>query len=310
MLHSLLVPLDGTRFSEFALPLAEGIARATGASVHLAHVHVPHPPDALVSSTPFQYEGLDLDAYDDRLRQDERSYLDSLTFRLAGEAPTPCVVEGTLLDGEVERALERHARDVEADVVVLTTHARDGLDKWLNGSFAESLIRQSHLPVLAVPGTPDAAAPQAALTVSRILIALDGSDPAEAIIGPARELALATGARITLLHVLSSRFRSDPQPVYLPDDWERSMDAAEDYLEDVRDGLRLQGIQVETMVYAHPSPAKAICEIADEMDAGMIAMTTHGRTGIGSVLLGSVAHDVMARARRPVLIQRPAAPLL
>lgn len=308
MLHSLLVPLDGTRFSEFALPLAEGIARATGASVHLAHVHVPHPPDDLVSSTPFQYEGLDLDAYDDRLRQDERSYLDQLTFKVADR--TPCVVEGTLLDGDVETALQRHARDVEADFVVLTTHARDGLDKWLHGSVAEKLIRQSRLPVLAVPGTPDASPPEDALSVTKILVALDGSDPAEAILGPARDLAQASDARITLLHVLSSRFRSDPQPVYMPDDWERSMSAAEDYLEDIRDGLRMEGLSADTMVYAHPSPAKAICEIADEMDAGMVAMTTHGRTGLASALLGSVAHDVLAGAQRPVLIQRPGAPLL
>lgn len=308
MLHTLLVPLDGTRFSELALPLAEGIARATGASVHLAHVHVPHLPDDLVSSTPFQYEGLDLDAYDNRLRQDERTYLDKLTFRLAGR--TPCVVEGTLIDGEVERALERHARTVGADFVVLTTHARDGLDKWLHGSFAESLIRQSHLPVLAVPGRPDEMPPEDALSVGRILIALDGSEPAEAIIEPALELARATEARITLLHILSSRFRSDPQPVFVPDDWERSMDAAEGYLEEIRDELRRQGIRVETMVYAHPSPSRAICEIATEMDAGLIAMTTHGRTGIASVLLGSVAHDVLARAGRPVLIQRPGQPLL
>jgi nucleotide-binding universal stress UspA family protein len=308
MLHSLLVPLDGTRFSEFALPLAEGIARATGASVHLAHVHVPHPPDDLVSSTPFQYEGLDLDAYDDRLRQDERTYLDRLTFKVADR--TPCVVEGTLLDGDVEAALERHARDVAADFVVLTTHARDGLGQWLHGSVAERLIRQSRLPVLAVPGSPDARPPEDALAVDHILVALDGSDPAEAIVAPARELAASSGARITLLHVLSSRFRSDPQPVYMPDDWERSMGAAEDYLEEVRDGLRMEGLSVDTVVYAHPSPSKAICEIAGEMEVGMVAMTTHGRTGLSSVLLGSVAHDVLARARRPVLIQRPGAPLL
>lgn len=75
MLKSLLVPLDGSEFSERALPLACRLARTTGAALHLAHVHEAHVPDHFLSNTQFHYEGLDLDEYDERHRREENEYL-------------------------------------------------------------------------------------------------------------------------------------------------------------------------------------------------------------------------------------------
>src|SRR3990172_2023021 len=71
MLQSLLVPLDGSEFSERTLGVAQHLAKATGASLHLAHVHVPHPPDHFLSNTQFHYEGLDLEEYETRHRDQE-----------------------------------------------------------------------------------------------------------------------------------------------------------------------------------------------------------------------------------------------
>ena len=82
MLQSLLVPLDGSEFSERTLPLAHGLAKATGASLHLAHVHVSHTPDHFLSNTQFHFEGLDLAEYETRHREEEKAYLGAMEDRL------------------------------------------------------------------------------------------------------------------------------------------------------------------------------------------------------------------------------------
>lgn len=75
MMQSLLVPLDLTAFSEQSLPSATELARATGATVHLAHVHVLQAPEHFLSNTQYHFEGLDLDAYEARYQAREAAYL-------------------------------------------------------------------------------------------------------------------------------------------------------------------------------------------------------------------------------------------
>lgn len=303
MLRSLLVPLDGTRFSELALPLAEGIAQATGASLHLAHVHVPHPPDGMLANTQFQYEGVNLKEYDDHDQAWEASYLEALAQRVSRESSAP--VDTALLVGEIPATLEEYARKVDADAVVLSTHSRTGMRRVWMGSVAEALIRAGDLPVLAVHG--EEGEPVGPPRVLRsILIPLDGSDLSEAILAPAADLALAFGARVTLLQVVSSRFPSSSGLVpALPSHWTEALQAGEDYLEKVARRLRTRGIRVEPMVMAHPRPSQAIRDVADEIHADLIAMATHGYTGMKRALFGSVAEDVLRHTRVPLLVRRP-----
>ena len=105
MFQSLLVPLDGSKFSERTLPLAHGLAKATGACLHLAHVHVTHAPDHFLSNTQFQYEGLDLEEYESQYREQEKNYLSQVelpvTFGL-GEADRVDALRITWPGGQVQ----------------------------------------------------------------------------------------------------------------------------------------------------------------------------------------------------------------
>jgi nucleotide-binding universal stress UspA family protein len=292
MFHSLLVPLDGTRFSEHSLPVAEGIARATGASVHLARVHVPHPPDGLLSSTPFMYEGLDMDEYEGRTRAGELGYLRRLADQVAGDASLQ--VDVALLEGQVARRLEDHAREVEADAVVLTTHAREGLSRAWAGSIAESLIRTTTLPVLALrwnSAEPEPAKP----SIEHVLVPLDGSALAEAILAPACDLADAVGARITLVHVVHSGIMGQS----------RTADA-ETYLHRIAQRLGDRGIDTDTCVVGSGTASEAICRTAREREVDVVAIATHGRGGVGRALMGSVMLDVLHGTDLPLLVRRPA----
>jgi nucleotide-binding universal stress UspA family protein len=303
MLRSLLVPLDGTRFSEYALPLAEGVAQATGAALHLAHVHVPHPPDALLSNTQFHFEGVDMEEYEEHDRGSERGYMAALAQRVAQESSA--MVDTALLEGEIASALQRYAQEIEADAVVLSTHSRTGARRAWMGSVAEGLIRAGSMPVLVIHAE-EAAEVGPPLHIEHVLIPLDGSELSESIIAPAVELASACDARITLLHVLPTRHPNPGGMVpALPEQWTQALEEGETYLEAVADRIRSRGLRVDTMVMAHPKPAEAIHEVAEEAGTDLLAIATHGYTGVRRILFGSVAEQVLRSCHIPMLIRRP-----
>jgi nucleotide-binding universal stress UspA family protein len=292
MFRSLLVPLDGTSFSEHALSLALDISSATGAAIHLARVHDSDPPDGLLSNSQFQFEGVDMNEYESRSRAEERHYLDRMVTRASAEAAGP--VDAVLLEGEIARRLEHHARVTGADAVILTTHAREGLARAWAGSVAESLIRKTTLPVLTLRWPPQRVEPPA-VEVRRILVPLDGSPLAEAILAPALGLAEAMNATVCLMHAVHSgamgRSRSADAHTYL----QRMAQQAQD-----------RGLHTDTLVKSSGTTSEAICMAAHETDADIIALATHGRSGVGKAMLGSVTLDVLHHSQRPLMIRRPA----
>lgn len=301
MLQSFLVPLDGSEFSERTLPLAHGLAKATGASLHLAHVHVSHAPDHFLSNTQFHFEGLDLSEYEARHRDEERAYLTEMEGRLDG-AP----VDSALLEGGVAEQIATHAADVGADMVLMTTHGHTGVSRMWLGSVADALIRQTALPILVIHPGEVGTVPKDQLTFKHIMVPLDGSELAASILPSATELAQATGARLTLVHVVSSTAVLGARIFPLmPDDITPAMEKAHDHLETVADELRAQGLDVAVHVQEHEAPARAICALGKSLDADLIALATHGYGGLKRALLGSVADKVLRGSALPLLVQRP-----
>ena len=303
MLQSLLVPLDGSEFSERTLPLARGLARATGASLHLAHVHVSHPPDHFLSNTQFHFEGLDMEEYEERHRAQEEAYLNRVLERVREDGTR---VDGALLEGRVAEKIGDHAEDVGADMILITTHGHTGVSRMWLGSVADALVRSTHLPLLVIHPAQGEHLPAEVLSFNNILVPLDGSDLATAILGPAKDIASATDAQITLAHVISSTaiVGSRLFPL-LPDDITPAMRKAVEYLDDQAEALRDEGFAVETRVVEHEIPAKAICWMAEEAGADLIAIATHGYGGVKRAFLGSVADKVLRGSPLPLLVQRP-----
>jgi nucleotide-binding universal stress UspA family protein len=303
MLQSLLVPLDGSEFSEHSLPLACELARATGARLHLALVHVPHPPDHFLSNTQFHFEGLDMEEYDARHREEERAYLDELVQRI-GNGNTR--VDTALLEGNVADELSEYADEVKTDVILITTHGHTGVSRMWLGSVADALVRHTTLPLLAIHPAEPGRVPEDVATVEHVLVPLDGSDLAEKILVSAAELVRATGADLTLLHVVSSTATMGPRlfPI-LPDDIVSAMEKADGYLEDVAERMRAQGLEVHVQVAEHEKPAHAIVEVAQKIGVDLIAMATHGYGGFRRALLGSVADKVLRSSPLPLLMVRP-----
>jgi nucleotide-binding universal stress UspA family protein len=301
MIQSLLVPLDGSEFSERTLPLAHGLAKVTGASLHLAHVHVTHAPDHFLSNTQFQYEGLDLEEYESRYREQEKTYLSQVELRLAG-----AVVDSVLLEGSVQEQISAYATDVGADMVVMTTHGHTGVSRMWLGSVADALIRRTTLPILVVHPGCDTRVPGDAISFKHILVPLDGSDLSASILPHAKMLATATGARLTLLHVVSSTAVLGARIFPLmPDDISPAKEKARTHLESVADSLRSEGLDAAVHVQEHEAPARAIAALGESMEVDLIALATHGYGGLKRALLGSVADKVLRSSSVPLLVKRP-----
>lgn len=306
MLRSLLVPLDGSTSSEDSLPFAGGVARATGASLHLAHVHVPYEPEQLLQNTQFHFEQVSIEEYDGLYRRREEEYLNGLATRLSEEGAS---ADSKILDGPgVAENLSRYASELDSDMIFMTTHGYSGVNRLWLGSVADEMIRHTTLPLFVVhPHEPGGESQQ--LSVHHILVPLDGSELAEAALGPATELARATGARLTLAHVVPSGELSN-WPVLAPlrERPVPSLDGALSYLEGVADELERDGLDVEVLATHGNAPATEIIEAAERVGADAIAMATHGYGGLKRTLLGSVADKILRSSTLPLLVMRPTLP--
>lgn len=131
----------------------------------------------------------------------------------------------------------------------------------------------------------------------RALVALDGSPEAEAILPFLVAVAGPPDVEVTLLRILPAG--------ELDDAHQRRIDA-EEYLAPLAAELRSRGVRATTAV-RHGDPATEILAGATEAGADLIAMTTHGRSGLGRLLMGSVAHAVLGRARIAVFLMKQTA---
>lgn len=304
MLESLLVPLDGTEFSERSLALAGGLARSTGAKLHVAHVHATYMPDQLLQNTQFQFEGLDMDEYDNRHRQEERTYLDEVVVRLGAEGTDD--VQVALLDGQIAQQIATYAESIGADAILMTTHGYAGMSRLRLGSVTDALIRQTTLPLILLHPGHHTSVPAEVTSFHHVFVPLDGSLLAESILEPATDLARAHGARLTLFNVVSASgvFGLRLLPL-LPDTLTPELEEKHDYLERVAETLRSRGFDVSVEVAANEAPARAIVEAAERFDADIIAMATHGYGGLKRALLGSVADRILHTTSLPLMVRRP-----
>jgi nucleotide-binding universal stress UspA family protein len=277
----ILVPLDGSALAERALPYALELARA-GARLAVVHVHHRGQP-----------AGVDLDAVAERLSR----------AGAIAETDGRAVADG----GDLGQAIVGAARELGAELVVMSTHGRSGLGRWIYGSVAEQVLRQSPVPVLLVPPGADPAWPHD--RARRVLVPLDGSPLAEQALGPAVALAVALAAELVLLSVVVppplgyGYFADRDGPFdYKPD---RELAAAREYLEQSASRLRHKDRPVEVRTMVDTAPGRAIAEATRELGVHAVALATHGEGLLTRLVMGSVATEVVRLATVPVLMVRP-----
>jgi nucleotide-binding universal stress UspA family protein len=304
MYHRILVPLDGTPFGEHALPYAVDIASRTGASLELVHVHHhrEHDPD-LAAMPQYQYQRIgEADRRHDRASLSaERAYLERTAAELA--ARYGVAVQTRVLEGRTADAVAREAQDIVADMIVLASHARQGLPRVRFGDLANELIRTLNVPALCVrPETDETRI--AAPGVRRVVVPLDGSDFSEQILDAVAPLLLQMIAQPTLLHIVSRRPTlssglTEPRRALA------TREQAIEYLQEVAERFRGRIPEPVLSALEDPQPANVIASLLSAGEYDMVAMATHGRSGLSRMLLGSVASEVLQRVDKPVLLYRP-----
>lgn len=299
MLHTILVPLDGSAFAETALPTAFHLARRDDADVLVVRVHEPALPVTRTRGARVVDPTLD-----QVLREEERRYLDELPARLPASDRARVRIE--LLEGGIVETLAAHTRAAGTDLVVMTTHARGGLSRAWLGSVADGLLRRSPVPVLLL--RPGGAEREEAAGYRRVLLPLDGSEVGEQVIERAVSVAGTEGVGYTLLRVLAASMT--PTQTVLPRRGETPATqtqraTVEHQLEATADALRSRGLMVNVRIGVNDSPARGILDYAEEWNADLVAMATHSRGGVERLLLGSVADKVLRESDRPLLLWNP-----
>lgn len=313
MVNSILVPLDGSSFSEHALPIAGEIALRSRAMLRLVHVHA-------LSSSPIYVEGRPV--IDENLRslhqEHERLYLEQIRARLAPRMPG-LVIEVEAYERPIESLVNesvgaflarRIAAHHDVDLIVMTTHGRSGLTRFWLGSVADELVRMSHIPILLLRPTDEATDDAHPPSLRKILVPLDGSSLAEQILEPTLAFGGLMQAEYTLLSVVKpaniTSFSSSPPMDRLDIETNREMEThATNYLSRVAERLQSAERQIGTRVLFAQNPANAILAEAQNHAIDLIALATHGRSGWARLTLGSVADKVLRGAMVPVLMVRP-----
>lgn len=297
----LLVPLDGSAYSERALPVALALARHSAAEIELVHVYDLPVVPGLGSMYDTQ---LDVE-----LREMRRADLEAVAERLRQVTDVP--VRITTLKGPVGPTLAAHAASQLPALIVMTTHGRGGLSRLWLGSVADALVRHAGVPVLLVRGEGESPADVPAPSFRRVLVPLDGSMIAEAVLEHAVRVGTPGATTYTLLSVVEPRLiaaRPYPgmsTPPVDQDDLEPRRDEAQAYLDHVAGELRRSGATVATRVIVNLQAAPAILEAAAAEGADLIALATRGRGAVPRLVLGSVADKVVRGADTPVLVIRP-----
>jgi nucleotide-binding universal stress UspA family protein len=305
MFKKILVPLDQSSLAEQALGPAGAIAHASDGEVSLVLAHPMAP-----------FDGSRLSEWSDTKDPAEVVYLRRIVDEMARGARI--VVGSAVATGAPVDAIRRRARDVGADLIVMTSHGRTGFSRAWLGSVADGVVRNASVPVLMLRATSDENAlghGQAMPLFHRILVPLDGSTTSASVLPAAAAMAQCSDAVLVLLRVVAPIhiYMVDPQvpayatPIEDPDATTLAANEAEDDLSTLAASLEHEySIKAETVVEISGRTAEAILEVAKRCTADLIAMTTHGR-GATRLVLGSVADKVIRGGHLPMLLYHPSA---
>lgn len=293
MIGKILVPLDGSQAAEAVLPYVERIATATNGRVVLLAA-VDRPRDWGEDT------GGDLKGE----RHEAESYLHRLQARLA--SATGNDVETVVVESEPVAAILTASEKQQPDLIAMTTHGRSGVARWILGSVAAKLLHATHTPMLVVRPSADGKQNEAP-ELTKILVPLDGSELSASVLPFAADLAKPLGASIVLFHTVVEPFLaySGTAAVGVDAGVLKEMESgARDYLASAASDLAAKGVKVDSAV-AVGNATDGIVWAAEREGAGVIVMSTHGRSGIGRIVLGSIADAVVRRTSLPVVLVRP-----
>lgn len=285
MYERILIPTDGSQTSLAAARHGAAVAQAFDAEVTILSV---------VDTRQFSDQLAELD----QLVREQRGALERRAREAVDETSQlihdlDVASSSVVQDGIPHDEICRYAQEDAVDLIAMGTHGRSGLDRFLMGSVAERVIRTSETPVLAVPPS---ATDRRGFIDGPILLPTDGSPAADAAIPHAMALAERFAVPLHVLNVI----RTDRG---LPDLGDPASEAAWETVGAVAEQAAGRNIEVETHVQSG-SPHEQLRRFAQSHGIDLVAMGTHGRSGLSRHLIGSVTERTLRTSDIPVLTVR------
>jgi nucleotide-binding universal stress UspA family protein len=294
-LTHILCPTDFSTVSTAAEGYAAALAARYEARLTLLHVDPPMPIMAPYGEIP-----VDVRLFEEQRAQAERDLAAARDrARTAGAA-----AEATLVGGYPGREILAAAGDEDADLIVLGSHGRGGVEHLLLGSVAEKVLRKAPCPVMIVPAT---ATPRPGALFARILCPIDGSAGSAEAVEYAVSLARETDGLLTLVTVVEPLPEAGEFTALDAGEYQRSAEArAATMLREAVPAAMREWCRIDERVVVG-KPSTRILDTAAEVGADVIVMGVRGRGAVDLLAFGSTTNDVVRRAPCPVVVVHPKA---
>ena len=288
MYEKMLVPLDGSELAEQAIPYVERLAQKLKSEVILITVCLPGDPL-------------------------ERALAEYVKRRAEKIQSLGMKARSLCIEGEPAVSIINFAEKNNVGLIVISTHGKTGVGQWPLGNIANKVVQRSNIPVFLVRSSHPGKTP-AGSELRKILVNLDGSHFSEAIIPYVEKLAKGMNSEVTLLRVIESAKLPQLAAYREREKYEKDFMAkmereAERYLDKKKTAMESKGVNVNS-AFLIGKPVEAILQYAEDKSSNLLALTTHGFSGIAKWAYGSVASKLIEGSPKPILLVRPPLPAL
>jgi nucleotide-binding universal stress UspA family protein len=285
----MLVPLDGSNTAEKVLPYARYLVGKFKIPVQLLSVvDIGEVVTHMASGKARFLETL----IEDAVRSSE-NYLRVVAKTFSG-AEVTCTVE----KGRAKEVIIEKGKTDTGMLITMATHGRSGLNRFLLGSIAEKVLRGTANPLLLVRAKPGAKSKGEA-TLKSIIVPLDGSELAESVLPMVAAVAKKLELEVALFRAYSFLAGLNYSQLIAS-----VRDEANEYLQDKTAEVKKLGVNQVKYASKQGIASDEIIALAREMPDNLIAMCSHGRTGIERWVVGSVTETVVRHSDGPVLVVR------
>jgi len=290
MFEKILVPLDGSVLGEITLAYAGELAIKLGSEVQMVCATLRH---------------------DEETRHMCSLYLSRLADQLyerVKQANPAAEVKTVVVNGEATNTLLEYAERQKIGLIILSSHGQSGFIPWAIGGIASKIIQKSRIPLLLVRANKSEKKKRATGLFQKIIVPLDGSAVGEATLPYVKEIANGFESDVILLRVVEKEQRvrtiGGTNHIIFHDSIIEQMRAeAVRYLNETKKKLS-EGINVQTVIKTG-NAAKEIITLAGEESGNIVAMSSHGESGLTRWVMGSVSSKILQAGKTPLLLVRP-----
>ncbi len=296
MYKEILVPLDGSELAEVALPYAEQLAGRLGSAVTLVHV---------CESSDEKYSHMH-QLYIEKMVEEVKSHAEK---QLDKDKAKAVKVKSAVLTGHPAEQIVDYADSKNIGLIIMATHGWSGIRRWVLGNVAAKVARATKRPVVLIRAKGAKPDVRKKSILNKVLVPLDGSEESEAVLPYIEQLAPRLDSEVILLQVVAPGYFAYSVPgetvqmYHTAEELETLTTEAANYLEKTADKLKEKGINAGYEVGVGAA-ADEIINLADKMRTDIVAMSTHGRSGISRWAFGSTADKVLHAGNTPVMLVR------